>query len=116
MRTIPVIANAVILLVLLSCNTTSKPKEEATPKVSTPVTVTSVTVGSISRVIHLTASSSYLKKNMVRSVSGGYITKSSCVIGEFVKAGSSLFQSRPKRRKRLTITQRTILNLHSTER
>ena len=70
MRTIPVIANAVILLVLLSCNTTSKPKEEATPKVSTPVTVTSVTVGSISRVIHLTASSSYLKKNMVRSVSG----------------------------------------------
>jgi len=96
MRTIPVIANAAILLVLLSCSTTSKPKEEATPKVSTPVTVSSVTRGSISRVIHLTASSSYLKKNMVRSVSGGYITKSSCIIGEFVNTGSSLFSVKTK--------------------
>jgi biotin carboxyl carrier protein len=96
MKKIQTLANFTVLLALISCNNISKPAKEASSKVTTPVTVTSITTGSISKVINLTATSSYLKKNMVKSTATGYITKSFCSIGEYVKAGSPLFSVKTK--------------------
>ena len=87
-------ASLIALLTLIGC--TSKPAEEAATKVTTPVTVTSVTTGSISKVIQLTATSSYLKKNTVKSTVTGYVTKIACNIGEYVKAGNPLYLVRTK--------------------
>jgi biotin carboxyl carrier protein len=95
-------ANLLVLLTLISCSSNNKPTEETVSKVTTPVTVTSVTTGSISKVINLTATSSYLKKNMVRSSSTGYITKTYDTIGDFVKAGNPLFLVKTKEAEALS--------------
>jgi hypothetical protein len=89
-------AKLIILLALISCNSNVKTEDAASTKVTTPVTVTAISSGSISKVINLTATSCYLKKNTVKSTTSGYITKISCNIGEYVKAGSPLFSVKTK--------------------
>lgn len=96
MKRILSLANLIILFALISCTNNNRPAEEESIKVTTPVTVTSVTTGSISKVINLTATSSFLKKNTVKSTATGYITKISCNIGEYVKAGSPLYSVKTK--------------------
>jgi hypothetical protein len=97
MKRILSLSNLIVLFALISCtNNNNKPAQEESAKVTTPVTVTSVTTGSISKVINMTATSSYLKKNTVKSSATGYITKISCNIGEYVKAGSPLYSIKTK--------------------
>lgn len=96
MRKIQTIIYLIVLLALVSCQSNSKPAEEESLKVTTPVTVTSITSSSISKVINLTATTSYLRKNTVKSTTNGYITKISCVIGEYIKAGSPLYSIKTK--------------------
>ncbi len=85
-----------MLLGFINCGSSGKSQEEVITKVTTPVTVTSVRIGSINKIMNLTATSAYLKKNMVRSVSTGYITKAFYGIGDFVKEGSPLFSVKTK--------------------
>ncbi len=96
MRSILLFANFIVVLAVTSCNTTNKSEEEASSKVTTPVTVTLISNGSINKVIHLMATSSYLKKNMVKSASTGYITKTYCMIGDYIKIGSPLVTVKTK--------------------
>ena len=102
MRRVQTLVSFIVLLALISCNTTSKKEEEAPKKITTPVTVTSISHGSIDKVINLTATSSYLKKNMVKSNVTGYITKTFSGIGDFVKAGSPLFTVKTKEAEALS--------------
>ena len=103
MRKIQIIAYLIVLLALISCGQNSKPaEEEKSSKVTTPVTVTSITTGSISKVINLTATSSYLKKNTIKSTTNGYITKISYNLGEYVKAGSPLYSIKTKEAEALS--------------
>ena len=95
MRSILLFAN-IMVLVVTSCNTTNKSEDEGASKVTTPVTVTSIKTGSINKVIQLMATSSYLKKNMVKSASTGYITKTYCMIGDYIKVGSPMFTVKTK--------------------
>ncbi|HAH23189.1 MAG TPA: RND transporter [Prolixibacteraceae bacterium] len=97
MRKIQTLVHLIVLLALISCQSNSKPAEaDESSKVTTPVTVTSITTSSISKVINLTATSSYLRKNTVKSSTSGYITKTSCTIGQYVKAGSPLYEVKTK--------------------
>ena len=103
MRKIQIIAYLIVLLALISCGQNSKPaEEEKSSKVTTPVTVTSITTGSISKFINLTATSSYLKKNTIKSTTNGYITKISYNLGEYVKAGSPLYSVKTKEAEALS--------------
>lgn len=103
MRKIQIIAYLIVLLALISCGQNSKPaEEEKSSKVTTPVTVTSITTGSISKFINLTATSSYLKKNTIKSTTNGYITKISYNLGEYVKAGSPLYSIKTKEAEALS--------------
>jgi multidrug efflux pump subunit AcrA (membrane-fusion protein) len=101
------LASLTFLLALCSCTNNSKPAKEESTKVTTPVTVTSVSTGSISKVINLTATSSYLKKNTVKSTATGYITKISCNIGEYVNAGSPLYSVKTKEAEALSNFSKT---------
>jgi biotin carboxyl carrier protein len=110
MNRINFLANLTLLLVLISCTNNVKPAaeaEEESVKVTTPVTVTSVSTGTISKVINLTATSSYLKKNTVKSTATGYITKISCNIGEYVKAGSPLYSVKTREAEALSNFSKT---------
>ena len=107
MKRILSLANLIVLFALISCTNNSKPAEEAATKVTTPVTVTSISTGTISKVINLTATSSYLKKNTVKSTATGYITKISCNIGDYVKAGSPLYSVKTKEADALSNFSRT---------
>ena len=108
MKKILFLSNIIILLAIFSCTNNSKPaEEEEAIKVMTPVTVTSVSTGSISKVINLTATSSYLKKNTVKSTATGYITKISCNIGDYVKAGSPLYSVKTKEAEALSNFSKT---------
>ncbi len=82
--------------VLLGCSGGKQSTDEESAKVTTPVTVSSAKTGAISRTISLSAATSYLKKNTVKSTASGYITKISCNIGDFVKAGSPLYSIKTK--------------------
>ncbi len=84
------------LVVLLGCSAGNQSTEEESSKVTTPVTVTSATTGVISKEISLPATTAYLKKNTVKSTTSGYVTKISCNIGDFVKAGSPLYLVKTK--------------------
>ena len=107
MKRILSLANLIVLFALISCTNNSKPAEEAATKVTTPITVTSISTGTISKVINLTATSSYLKKNTVKSTATGYITKISCNIGEYVKAGSPLYSVKTKEAEALSNFSKT---------
>ena len=109
MKRIFLFANLILLLALVSCTNTSKPaaEEEKSTKVTTPVTVTSISMGSISKVINLTATSAYLKKNTVKSTATGYITKIACNIGEYVKVGSPLYSVKTKEADALSSFSKT---------
>ncbi|HEY3370064.1 MAG TPA: HlyD family efflux transporter periplasmic adaptor subunit [Prolixibacteraceae bacterium] len=102
MRKILTIVQLIVMLALVSCQPKSKPQEEESSKVTTPVTVTSITTGSISKVINLTATSNYLRKNTIKSTANGYITKTNFNIGEFVKAGSTLYSIKTKEAEALS--------------
>ena len=107
MKRIQFLTHLIVLPVLISCANNSMPAEETVAKVMTPVTVASITTGSISKTINLTATSSYLKKNTVKSTVTGYITKISCNIGEYVKAGSPLFLVKTKEADALSLFGKT---------
>jgi hypothetical protein len=84
------------LAVLFGCSGGNQSSEEESSKVTTPVKVTTAETGAISKEINLPATTAYLKKNTVKSTTSGYISRISCNIGDFVKAGSPLYSVKTK--------------------
>ena len=92
-RTLPAIAS---LILLAGCNSSSSTKTEETPKVSTPVTITTVENTAISETISFNAVSQYQRKNIVKSTINGYIERSFVIQGETVQAGKPLYTIKTK--------------------
>ena len=76
---------------LTGCNNSSSSKKEATPKVSTPITVTAIENTAISEMISFNAISQYQRKNMVKSTINGTIEKSLVNQGDIVVAGKPMY-------------------------
>ena len=88
---------SIVLIIYLSgCNNSSSTKSEKIPKVSTPVTVTSVVSTAISEMISFNAVSQYQRKNMVKSTINGYIERSFVNQGDIVQAGKALYSIKTK--------------------
>jgi len=85
-----------LLIPLISCNNSSSPKKEESPKVSTPVTVTAIENTSISEMISFNAVSMYQRKNIVKSTINGYVGKSFINQGDIVQAGKQLYAIKTK--------------------
>jgi hypothetical protein len=91
MNNIRILLAAFLFIHLISCNNSSPETTEGTPKVSTPVTISSVKNTSISETIGFNAVSLYQRKNMVKSNINGYIEKSFVNQGDIIQAGKSLY-------------------------
>ena len=85
------------LLFILACSSKEAATEkEAEIKTRTPVSVTKVEFAPISESIELNATTSFIRKNEVRSTSIGYIQKILVQLGERVHKGQTLFIIRTK--------------------
>lgn len=85
--------------ILLSCNHKDKDDEDtkdAYIRSKTPVTITSPAKETISESITLNATSSFLKKNNIKSTTNGYIKTVDVVIGQELKTGQILFTLQTK--------------------
>jgi len=91
-----------LFIQLTGCSSSSTTKKEETPKVSTPVTVTTVENTAISESVSFNAVSQYQRKNMVKSNINGYIEKSFVNQGDIVQAGKPLYSVKTKEGEALT--------------
>ena len=91
-----------LLINLAGCNSSSSTKPEETPRVSTPVTITTVENTAISETISFNAVSQYQRKNIVKSTINGYIERSFVVQGETVQAGKPLYTIKTKEAEALS--------------
>ena len=83
---------------ILSCHhaTTEKEEDEIPEQVQTPVTVTSVSNEPLTEYAELNATSVFQQDNIVKSNIVGYIRSVNVKVGQYVKAGQTLFVLKTK--------------------
>jgi len=81
----------IFLGVLYSCAPAEKKEKEEIVHTKTPVKVSLVGMEPISESIELSANTSFIRKNEIRSTSNGYIQKILVQLGDPVKKGQTLF-------------------------
>jgi multidrug efflux pump subunit AcrA (membrane-fusion protein) len=79
-----------LLIIICSCNR-GGPASDEDQRIITPVTVTSVTSGLIAEYIELPAQSTFLNRNIVRSVTTGVIEKVLVTFGDYISKDQMLF-------------------------
>jgi multidrug efflux pump subunit AcrA (membrane-fusion protein) len=80
-----------IAFLLTGCGQNPPEEEAEAGEVKTPVQVTTVQNAPITETFTLSATSAYNKKNIVRSITIGFIKKINVALGDYVKAGKPLF-------------------------
>ena len=89
--------SAFALCAMISCNTGHADDEgETTADVVTPVTVTTVSHGTMTDYIELNAISAYLLKAFVKSNATGYLNSENIQPGQYVQKGQALFAIKTK--------------------
>lgn len=89
-RKIQWVLYVLICAAMVGC-TTNATKEDSTEKASTPVTVTTLTMGKLTEYIELNATSVFQRKNVVRSTATGFLSATNVSLGATVKNGEVLF-------------------------
>jgi multidrug efflux pump subunit AcrA (membrane-fusion protein) len=74
-----------------SSEKSEKTSEEKTESITTPVTITNPTRGSLAESVELNAVSAFLLKSFVKSTSNGYLQEVNASMGKFVNKGDILF-------------------------
>ncbi len=92
-----------LLFVLLaaSCNFGKSPASEAVPEGRIPVTVTTVKIGELNECVELNATSQFLLKTSVKSVTNGYLQEVNIRLGQQISEGERLFVIRSKEAQNL---------------
>ena len=85
-----------ITLLFASCGDSTPSKSTESTKVTTPVSVLTISSAPISESVSFNAISSYQRKNSIRSNIGGYVIKSYVNQGDRVKSGQLLYTIRTK--------------------
>lgn len=80
-----------LLLLVHSCNHQAPQTDNTSVNSKTPVTVTNITLGTMSDSLSLTAVSSFLKKNSLKSSAAGYVEKVNVRLGDHVNKDQTLF-------------------------
>ncbi len=85
------------VIIVASCKSEKTPQEEPEdPEVIIPVTVTSLSTGSMTEYIELNATSAFLQKAYVRANTSGYITDVNVETGKMVSSGQNAFTLKTK--------------------
>ena len=94
------ILSITIFLIYILAGCSGKPtgpaEEEQAPQTVTPVTTDRITIGPVAEYIELNATSSFLKKNSVKSPAAGYINQVKVNIGDPVSKNEELFALKTK--------------------
>lgn len=77
--------------ILYSCKGKPAPGEEAEQEIVTPVTITQPVTGTMQEVVELNAVSSFLRKNMVKAPTNGYLKSVDVLPGQKVTVSQVLF-------------------------
>lgn len=80
------------ILLLYSCNNNSDQTERSFPLAKPPVTITSVSIGTMHTELEFNAYSKYLRRELVHAPLAGYLTKVMIRPGERVTRGKVLFR------------------------
>jgi multidrug efflux pump subunit AcrA (membrane-fusion protein) len=96
MRLHIIVLVSTLFLLIISCKTGNKTQEEEKTATCTPVTVTSVTKGTIIDTVELNAVSAFLLKTNVKATTNGYLQEVNIKLGENVSKGQLLFQVKSK--------------------
>ena len=87
----------IFLVLFASCvHQKSDDEGEKALKAITPVQVTSPVIGAMSDYIELNATTSFLRKETIKSTANGYIADINITIGEKVRKGDTLFMLKTK--------------------
>lgn len=85
------------VIIVASCKSEKTPQQEPeNPEVIIPVTVTSLSTGSMTEYIELNATSAFLQKAYVRANTSGYITDVNVETGKMVSSGQNAFTLKTK--------------------
>ena len=95
---------------LWTCKPTAKEEEEKKPNTVTPVHITHIETGPLTDYIELNATSSFLKKQIIKSIANGYITNIAVNIGDRVSEGNILFTIKTKEASAMKDLHDTTLN------
>jgi len=86
----------IVTLFIVSCKSGQDPTEENLPESRVPVTVTNITIGKITDIVALNATSSFLLKTYVKATTNGYLQEVNIKLGDRVLKGQKLFTIRSK--------------------
>lgn len=87
-----IMVTTLLITELFGCHQTSKePADEAVAHAIVPVKTGMVSNGPVAESIELNATSSFIKRNVVRSTAIGYVNKINAQLGDQVEAGQKLF-------------------------
>ena len=97
MRLINLLSCSILALSIISCNRETSVVNEGEIKSLTPVTVTSISSGTLSDTVELNATSAFLLKTSVKAASNGYLQTVSVQLGQRVSNSQVLFLVRSKK-------------------
>jgi multidrug efflux pump subunit AcrA (membrane-fusion protein) len=104
-----VLLAGIILTALSGCkSTTEEGDTEDEHHTVTPVTITHPQIGPLSSYIELNATSTFLKKDIIRANAAGYITEVKIAIGQQVKKGDVMFVLQTKESRALSDFKSTL--------
>ncbi len=86
----------ILTATMLSCSIGNTNGEEEEIRAVTPVTITSITKGTLSDTVILNATSSFMIKTSVNASINGYLDNVTIIPGQYVKKGQRLFTIRSK--------------------
>ena len=86
----------IIFFAIISCKTKAVDQEEESPSVKTPVSIITISKGTLEEDIELNATSSFLQKWIVRANATGYIQSDKVQLNSYVGRGQSLYSIKTK--------------------
>lgn len=100
-RDMKILQAVLIACLFASCHSGKSPSGEAQPEGRIPVTTTTVKIGALNECVELNATSQFLLKTSVKSVTSGYLQEVNVRLGQQISRGERLFVIRSKEAQNL---------------
>ena len=94
----PLFIGLCLMIGLVSCKHKQAAEEEAIPpeEVTTPVTVTTISMQPLSEYVELNATSAFMQSSIIKATANGYIKSADIKLGQYVSSGQEVFTMKTK--------------------